>query len=128
MKEWHFYDKVFRRWAVLHIGSLEEFKAEMKASKYTKVDELRDAKGMCVELTYENSDQYCCYLWLKEYESATLVHEITHLVMMQLDEVGVPISMDNTEVFAFYCEYWWTEINRVRRKYPNGRSPKDARI
>lgn len=127
MKQWHFYDKVYRRWTVLFIGTFDELKAEMEASHYNEVDQLRDAKGMCIELTYENSDQYCCCLWLKEYETATLIHEITHLVMMQLDEVGVPISRDNTEAFAFYAEYWWNEIQRARRKYPNGKKPSEAK-
>lgn len=127
MKQWYFYDKVYRRWVVFHIGPFEELQKEMEDSNYIERQELRDAKGMCIELTYENSEQYCCYLWLKEYESATLVHEITHLVMMQFDEVGVPISRENTETFAFYAEYWWTQIQRARKKWPNGNEPKDAR-
>lgn len=128
MKQWHFYEKVFRRWTVLRIGTYQEFLDEMEASDYSERSELRDAKGMCVELTFENSSQYCCYVWLKEYESATLVHELTHLVMMQLDEVGVPISRENTEAFAFYTEYWWTQMQRARRKWPNGNKPSDAKL
>ena len=127
MKQWHFFDRVYRRWVVLHIGPLEEFKEEMNACEYTEMYELHDAKGMCIELNETNSKQKCCYIWLKEYESATLVHEITHLVMMQFDQVGVPISRDNTEAYAFYAEYWWTQIQRARKKWPNGSTPKDAR-
>lgn len=127
MKQWHFYDKVFRRWTVLHVGSLDELRSEMKDAEYNERDELRDAKGMCIELTFENSNQYCCYLWLKEWETSTFVHELTHLVMMQLDEVGVPISRDNTETFAFYTEYWWTQMNHARKRWPNGNTPVQAR-
>lgn len=99
----------------------------MENSGYEGYTELRDAKGMCIELNYDNSKQYCSYVWLKEYESATLIHELTHLVMFQLDEVGVPISRDNTETFAFYTEYWWTQIQRARKKWPDGNKPKDAK-
>jgi hypothetical protein len=127
MKEWHFFDKVYRRWLVLQIGPLEKLKAELEASKYQHMDFIIDAKGYTLELNSENSDQNCMIVWLREYEAATLVHELAHLVMMYFDQVGVPVSRDNTEAFAFYQEYWWNEIQRARRKYPNGKSPKEAK-
>jgi len=129
MKQWHFYEPVFRRWVVLLIGSLEDFKQELEASQYKELDEIHDAKGMCVELNEDTNDagQYCTMLWLKEWETASLIHELSHMVMFQFDQVGVEISRGNTEPFAFYIEYWWTEINKVRRKYPNGRKPSQAK-
>lgn len=129
MKEWHFFDKVYRRWVVLFIGSFEDFKKELEANGYKDMEDLQDCKGMCVDLLPENNTagQNATIVWLKEWELATLVHEITHLVMMLFDQVLVPISRDNTESFAFYAEYWFTEITKARRKYPNGRTPKEAK-
>jgi hypothetical protein len=129
MIQWHFYDKVYRRWLVLMLGSLTDLKEEMKTIKYKEIDDLHDAKGMCIELGGYNNDsgQNCTIIWLKEWETATLVHEITHFVMMAFDQVGVPISRDNTESFAFYSEYWFNEIMRTRRRLPNGRTSTQAR-
>lgn len=129
MKQWHFFDKVYRRWVVLFLGTLDEFKDELRLQKYHEVDELEDAKGMCIELTESNHDsgQKCTIIWMREWETATLVHEITHLVMMCFDQVGVPISRENTEGFAFYAEFWFNEIQRTRRRFPSGNEPKEAR-
>ena len=130
MKEWHFFDKVYRRWVVLFIGDHKELAAELKANGYTDDTEwFAEALGACVELNATNNDQNqnATVVWLKEYNTATLVHEIAHLVMMLFDQVGVPISRDNTEAFSFYSEYWYNEINRARRKHPNGNRPKDVK-
>jgi hypothetical protein len=130
MKQWHFYDKVFRRWVVLQISSYEEFEEEMVNCGYKEMEYISDAKAMCVELNKDNNttDQYCVFMWLKKWENSSLVHELSHLVMMHFEEVGIPISSANTETFAFYMEYWWNEIHRVRDKFPNGRTPKEARL
>lgn len=130
LKQWHFYDKVFRRWVVLFIGPFNEFKYEMELCKFHESTTLYDAKGMCIELNPENNDtnQNVTVMWLSEWEMATFVHELTHLVMMLFDQMGIPISMDNTETFAFYAEYWSTEIQRVRKRCPDGRPPKHAKL
>lgn len=129
MKEWHFYDKVYRRWVVLFVGPFEEVKRELEANGFDDMEWVKDAKGMTVDLLPENNTagQNATIVWLREWELATLIHEITHLVMMQFDQVGVPISRDNTEAFAFYAEYWFTEMTRARRKFPGGKSIKEAK-
>lgn len=129
MRHWHFYEKVYRRWVVLMIGGFDEFKGELEANGFKEMDCIEDAKGMCVELLPENNEagQNCTIIWLKEYETATLVHEISHLVMMCFTQTSVPISRDNTEAFAFYMEYWFAEIQRIRRRFPDGRTPAQAK-
>lgn len=127
MKQWHFYDKVYRRWVVLIIGSLEDFRKELEDCKFDDMDSIYEAKGMVVELTNSNNTtgQRCNMLWLNGYETATLIHEIVHLVMYQFEEVGVPISKENGESFAFYTEYWFSEVQKARRKFPDGRKSSE---
>lgn len=129
MKEWHFFDKVYRAWVVLVIGDFDSFKKFMTGTTYKHTDELHDGAGYCIGLNSTNTTNGndCCVIWLKRFESACLVHELSHLVMMVFDAKGVPIAQDNTESFAYYQEFWFNEIQRTRRKYPNGRSPKEAR-
>lgn len=127
LKQWHFFDKVYRRWVVLFIGPLEGLKEELERSEFKDMDEITLAKGYTITLTPENSIHNCMLVWLEKYEASTLVHELSHLVMACFEKVGVPISNENTEAFAFYQEYWWTEIQKARRKWPAGNKPKDAR-
>lgn len=130
MNEWHIFDKVYRRWVVFFIGPTDDFVAELKRCKYTDdTDWFKGAKGACILLDSSNHDggQDATVVWLRDFETSTLVHEVTHLAMLLFNQVGVPISLDNTEAFAFYTEYWFTQFLKVRRKYPNGNQPKDAR-
>lgn len=129
MTQWHFYDKVFRRWIVVQLSSYQEFVDEMISSGFKEMDYIVDANGMCVELNADNNTegQYCTFIWLKKWSTTTLVHELTHLVMMCFEQTGIPISRENTETFAFYMEYWWSEINKAYRKYPKGINPAQAK-
>lgn len=124
MKYWHFFDKVYRRWVVLMIGPLDDFRNQLEADGFNDMDFIKMAKGMCIEMNPDNNTagQYCNIIWMPVFETATLIHELTHMVMMQFDQVGIPISRNNTESFAFYTEYWFNEISRGRRRYPKGRS------
>ncbi len=127
MKQWHFFDKVYRRWVVLIICSFSELEEELKDCEYTELAELEEAKGMCIDLNKDNSRQNCAMIWLAEWETATLVHEIAHLVMLCFGQCSIPISRKNGESFAFYSEYWWGQFNRARKRWPNGNSIKDAK-
>lgn len=132
IKQWHFFDKVYRRWVCLEIGNFEEFRDEVRSMGAN--DEVMDcvvlAKGLCIELNDGNNTggQRCTIIWMPEYDTATLVHEISHLVMMCFTQIGVPISRENTEAFAFYTEFWFNEMQRARRKFPNGKPPKLAKL
>lgn len=129
MNQWHFYDKFLRRWVVLLVGPYENFINELTSYNYTEIEDVRESLGACLSLDPSNNDRghNCMVVWMSKWDSATLVHEISHLVMHSFEECGVPISIENTETFAFYTEYWWREINYSRRKWPKGNRPKDAR-
>lgn len=127
--QWHFFDKVFRRWVVLQVSSFDDFRAEMESCKFHDMDLITNANAMCLDLNPETNGtgQRCIFIWLNGWSLPSLVHEIAHLVMYSFRELGIPISMENTETFAHYTEYWYTTITRAYRKYPNGISPKEAR-
>lgn len=131
MRIWHFNEKVYRRWVVLIEGEPKDFQKFLDNSgyKYTNDLSLEDAKGMCIQLTPENTDSTnnCAIVWLKEWELPTLVHEISHLVIMAMQQVNTEINEQTTEPFAFYTEYWFTEFQRVRKKYKKGRSVSEAK-
>jgi len=127
MRQWHFEEKVYRRWVVLVICPWDELIEELRKSHYIYVDELELVAGMNVRLTHDNSDQSCTLIWMPSWSSSVLVHELSHLVMATFDRASVPISFENEEGFAFYLEYWFAEMNRVYRKHPNGRTAAQAK-
>lgn len=129
MVEWNFEEKIYRRWLCLMIGPFEELKAELKEIELEDWEELPCAAGYNIRLTPENNKNNSSYtiIWLPKFDAGILVHELAHYVMHTFDKVGVPISLENEEAFAFYIGYWWKEIDRVRRKYPNGRTGSQVR-
>lgn len=131
MIEWHFWEKVTRSWVVLLIGPGKEFEAQLKDFGYKELDNMdyKGHAGAVVELTPENTncEQNCTAVWLEEWSTATLVHELAHLVMFEFRRCNIPISLDNTETFAFYLEFWFSEITRAYRRQPKGRTSVEAR-
>lgn len=132
MKEWHFYDRVYRIWVVLCIGTIEELCEFLDGVGYKFTQEVKDdgpkqgyylrlKPGDCTTATNMS------VIWMEKYSSATLIHELTHLVTRTFDDKGVPISDDNTEAMAFYMEYWYHEMIRIRKRFPGGRPPKLAK-
>jgi hypothetical protein len=122
MKEWHFQEKVYKRWVVLLIGPWDELLSELRKVNYRYVDELELAAGMNIRLNPENSDENYTLIWMPKWTTAVLVHELSHLAMATFDRASVSISFENEEAFAFYLEYWFSEICRVYKRYPNGRT------
>lgn len=132
MKEWHFFDKLYRIWVTLCIGPLDEFYSELESVGYKNIQGVKDRGligGYMIRITPEEctTKSNMSFIWMGGYSTACLVHEITHLVTRTFDDKGIPLSDENTEAMAYYVEYWFNEIQRVRRRYPNGRSPREAR-
>lgn len=131
MKQWHFFDKVYRVWVVLLIGEPDDFYQFMEDSGYKDMEVLKQGStsGWCIHLNSDNNDMgnYCFIIWMRKFETACFVHELTHLTMMVFDDKGVPIRNENTEAFAYYTEFWFNEITRTKRRFPNGRDEKQLK-
>jgi hypothetical protein len=50
------------------------------------------------------------FIWVRQRKLATLIHELTHLVMNTFEERQVPIGYENDEAFAYYLEFWFNEV------------------
>jgi hypothetical protein len=132
VKQWHFYDKVYRIWLTLCIGSIDEFYDELDNVGYRNIEGVKARgiiKGYMIRVTPEEctTKSNLTFIWMAEFSMATLIHEVTHLVTRTFDDKGIPLSDDNTETVAYYMEYWFNEVQRARRKYPNGKRPSEAK-
>lgn len=127
LKEWHFEEKVYKRWMVFMVGPHEEFVEALKQVHYDEVDDVLPSAGYNIRLSGNNSDVRMTIIWLPKFGNATLAHELVHYVMHTFYNANVPIEYGNEEAFAYYLEYWMREVSRVYKRYPNGRSPAEAR-
>lgn len=127
MTEWHLEEKVYKRWVVLMICPYEELLEELRKVEFTDIDDMTVSAGYNIRLTPDNSKTSHTIVWMPKFDEPNLVHELSHLVMATFSRAGVPITYENEEVFAYYLEYWFREMKRVHRKFPNGQDVKHAR-
>lgn len=127
MKEWHFNEKVYRKWLAVWVGPYQEFVEGIKQYNYDDVDTLTRSNGYNVRLRFDNSDVQFTVIWLPKMSQATLVHELVHFTMDTFYNANIPISYQNEEAFAYYIEYLIREINRIYKRYPEGRTVAQAK-
>lgn len=128
MKTWHFFDKVYRIWLVVVEGSSEDFREFLKDATYTEPFEDGNAGALIYLCATNTTNGNRCYvLWMNDWQTGCLIHELAHLTIMVFNEKDVLLSHDNCESFAYYIEYWYNEITRVHRRLPDGRSSKEAK-
>jgi len=128
MREWHFYDKVYRRWIVIFIGARKEMVKGLERDGFKEMDGIEDwingAQGFHIQMDADNNDNgnRCHVIWMPKLDLGTLVHELGHMVMSIFETIGVIYGYNDQEVFTFYQEYWFNEITQTIKKYPKGRS------
>jgi hypothetical protein len=132
MKVWHLYDKVYRAWVCIVVSSRDEFVDFIDGCGYKDMDFVRElvggGQGAMMRITPADNEvgNNCVVVWMQQWRAATLVHEISHLTSQILSDCLVPVNHDNTEAIAFYSEFWWTEINRAKRRWPDGNKHSDV--
>lgn len=56
-------------------------------------------------------------MWIPiQFNLSTLGHEITHLLFTMFERVGVPVSIQNQETFAYHWGWWFEEIRSKLKK------------
>lgn len=130
MKQWHFFDTVYRTYVIVIQGTAAQFdKFIVDECGYT--DDVRELNsdgsiGYCVELNADNNDRgnTAIVLWMKNGDLPCLVHELTHLVMFIFSDKGIPMHREATEVFAYYLEHWFIAATEAMRDSPRGHTQK----
>ena len=81
-----------------------------------------DCNGICI-FTYKPF----YYIYLKKFDwsietQACLVHELNHFVDFVLDDSGIPLRIENTEVRAYYFEYLFTKcLTQLKKMCPKNK-------
>ena len=81
-------------------------------SKKFKVSIIEDdeklTEGICREINCKNGTAYI--MWVRSvretiYSMGVIAHELFHLVMLIMCHIGLEISEDSEEAYAYYYEY-----------------------
>lgn len=97
------------------IGDIYEFAklVKKKADFEIDTDSGSDAKNVFIEDGYN-------FLWLERIDVYLLVHEIIHRMNVNLEYVGIPLSEDTSEVYAYYGQYLFEQcsnfLNQINEK------------
>jgi hypothetical protein len=100
----------FKNWLIEVHGELSE------ATK----EQFKDSKAMMV---WEYAPYY--YLWIEKFDwsiedQGVLVHELSHFADYVLNNAGISIGIENTEVKSYYLEYLFKKIyNKLKSLHPN---------
>lgn len=101
-------------------GTHEQALAELKHLG-VKEDRLKEMtgdarKGFCWDCQPDDHEKGMSFrmIWVKDNSLATLVHEITHLVMFTFDSAGIPIREVNSEIFAYHMEFWFNKLRQLK--------------
>ena len=61
--------------------------------------------------TFESDDSFVYWIWTKDKDAASLVHEAIHAVIRIFDNRGIErIDVDNDEFLAYYVDYIVGEV------------------
>ena len=117
MKVEKIYEEVFSN----HLLLLHDCKA-IEAEHYLNNLNIRTTLRGCTGQTgsYYVTDKdggqqirYYIYLEKGRADSATIVHEASHLVFRSLQDCGIKIVKDTDEIVAYYLEWWFKKISGI---------------
>lgn len=117
MKHFYFEDKVLDSGVEIFINCSEE---ELQNYLRKKLDDkelnIKDGdRPDGLSFTLERDKVLKRIIWVKHFDwsvesQATLAHELIHFTLSVLKDKQIPISIDNTEIIAYYFEYFYNLI------------------
>jgi len=101
------------------IGNKNDLFKFMKKKKFDIPDRLKEVyvDGVCLE-----ASNGCRILYINEENLSVLVHELMHLTQDRLMLLGISMTEETKEVYAYYYEYIFEEcykflaLKNLRRK------------
>ncbi len=116
MKHFVFEEKTFHAYLNLCISSQEELQTYWRKKLGDNKLNLVQTKSLdgC-HVVLEKDGELRRIIWVKNFDwsvrsQATLAHELIHFVWSVLEDKQIPVSRDNEETFAYYFDYFYTEI------------------
>lgn len=117
MQRFLFSEKTFQAYLNLFINcSQEELEAYWRKNLGdNKLKLVQDKKLNGCHFLLEKDGDLRRVIWVEKFDwsvrsQATLAHELIHFVWAVLADKDTPVVRDNEETFAYYFDYFYTEI------------------
>lgn len=106
-------DVIYFRDFWLILGDTEKANEFIKELKFTKsIND--DVNGVMISM----HGTTCLYIEEPSKNLDTVIHEIVHLAIWNFKTIGLPITHNNSEAFAYYVQYLYNLINKfISQKY-----------
>ena len=102
-------DPIYGASLTLCVGDLKLFEKYLKKFDfYNQIELSKTGIGKHIFLEGYN------IIWIKKFNLGTLFHEISHMVFSVFNSRGIPIDIQNDEVFAYYVQM---TTNNILRKF-----------
>jgi len=101
---------VFKQDIIFTVGTTEK-----EIQKYLHIDDSIGNVGQGRTVRFEQGH---ILLWVEDKKDrGVIAHEIFHVVHFMCDRIGIKLSMDSDEVFAYCIDYITTEIYKILAKH-----------
>jgi len=103
-KKFSFTDEVFKTGIVVMVGSYTADELDKEVKKYNSYPINNDFNydARTIKIVEELS---CIVHFKKKWDVGTIAHECFHIAHFMFDSIGIYLSDDSQETYAYYIEY-----------------------
>lgn len=104
-------DEIYRAPLSVFVGKLSEFQKLLKVNGFPE-DKIPDNKADGYYIHHDGIRT----IYMREWSSATLLHELIHHSFSVMDDRGIPIRLENDETITYYTEMMYKKIMKAYHK------------
>lgn len=116
-------DDIFLQSIMICKGNVEEIEKWIGDTYDIGIEGTSASDGFHLSLDHDGGDIH--FIVIEKDALNTFTHELIHCVMDIFERVGIPISKENDEVFAYYYEYLFKQSYKF---IINGKTNKKRRV
>ena len=127
----HYYCDLYKANVVLYAYCTTQEANDHYQQSFEKTDvslfDLDQEHGGYVTPVYSSKGERFFVVWLQDDYLETLVHESFHVVARIFEEVGIGLTEDNHEPWAYYLEYWVAKFRETLKEFVKDEAKKKHR-
>lgn len=102
-------NELFKAPLSLFIGNVDEYNKKIKELGYNDNAVFATGNGK-----FWSQDNFCV-MWINDLSNKGLIiHELSHYCFYVMNRKGIPINVENDEVFAYMIEYMFNKLSKLK--------------
>ena len=93
------------------LGNKDKFKKFVEKKTKAKIELSEDSNGA----RYEKNN--IVFVWIEKKDFGVLIHELQHNCLRTLDGLGMKVSVESEEVYAYYIEYTFNKCLKAIKTF-----------